>query len=201
MKQITTEAIVLRSLAFKDRQKILTIFSKEFGIISIILKGLSSKRSFKNSFSEPFCKAEFTLHKKGGDLFTFEEGSILDMHLSLRENLSHLKTSSSMVQALLISQLPERPSEALYTLFSLFLSQIKSFPCQNTLLACFYLKILLHEGISPVFSEDENILLEDEKLFFTEITKTKSFAQLREKKISLEHFQKLERVFLIQMKG
>lgn len=203
MQHKTTSAIILRSIPFKDHQKIVTAFSKELGLISIIVKGLSSKKFFKLAFCESFCEAELVISKNRGDLFTLNDGSILDLHLPLRQELRYLYTASSMTKAILDSQLPEKPSSLLYTLLSMCLHQIPTFPCLNTLLACFYLKTLKNEGVFPFFSEETLLktLSDNEKKHFIDISNMQNFSILRTKETSLEELKKLEDIFLIQVKG
>ncbi|MES2198563.1 MAG: DNA repair protein RecO [Chlamydiota bacterium] len=202
MQYIVTPAIILRSIPFKDHQKIVTAFSKELGMISMIIKGLSSKKLFKLPFCESFCEVELVLSKKNGDLYTFHEGSIIDLHLPLRDNLRHLYTASSMTRAILDSQLPEKPAPLLYSLFSICLHQIPTFLCQNTLLACFYLKILKHEGVFSLLSEDPETkaLSEEERNNLTEISDTQNFSILKDRRTSSEELRKLEQIFLMRIK-
>ncbi|MBS0626630.1 MAG: DNA repair protein RecO [Verrucomicrobia bacterium] len=202
MQHKTTSAIILRSIPFKDHQKIVTAFSKDLGLISIIVKGLSSKKFFKLPFCESFCEAELVLSKKRGDLFTLNDGSILNLHLPLRQELRYLYTASSLTKAVLDSQLPEKPSALLYTLLSMCLHQIPTFPCLNTLLACFYLKTLKNEGIFPFFSEEPFLetLSEKEKKHFIDISNVQNFSVLRTKETSREELNKLEQIFLTQVK-
>ncbi len=202
MDYITTPAIILRSIPFKDHQKIVTAFSKDLGMISMIIKGLSSKKLFKRPFCESFCEVELVLTKRQGDLFTFHEGSITNLHLPLRDHLHCLYTASSMVKAILESQLPEKPAPLLYALFSTCLHQIPTFLCQNTLLACFYVKILKHEGIFSLSSEEriENSLSEEEKKDLTRISDVLNFSSLKKINTSLEVLNKLEQFFLMKIR-
>lgn len=198
MEYTTTSAIILRAIPFKDHQKILTAFSKELGIISIIIKGLSSKKNSKLHLCAPFCEVELVLSKNKGDIFTFHEGSVINLHLPLRDQLSCLHTASSMVNAILESQMPEKPAPLLYSLLSLSLEQIPKFLCQNTLLACFYLKVLKHEGLfCPEMTA--NAISNKDKENLTTISSVKNFYVLREIRTSLEIIKKIELFFLRQV--
>lgn len=199
MQFTSMKAIVLRSLLFKDNQKILTLFSDVSGVTSMILKGLTSKKSCTIAFSQPFCEAEFLFSKGHSELLRFHEGSILDLHLSLRNSLSFLKTASSMINAIIRSQLPGKPSPELYALLSSFLKQVPLFVSQETLLGCFYLKILKHEGsYHPLAPEEENepAFSEIEKQTLIEMMTLHSFLKLgNQEKISLEFLGKIESLF------
>lgn len=197
MIQESSKAIVLRSLFFKDNQKIVTLFSERFGIISLLMKGVSHPP--KNSLSEPFCEAEYFFSKGTSDLRKYQDASILDLHLHLRSRLPYLKTASSMVKALLSTQLPEKASPALYLVFASFLKQIPLFPCQEPLLSCFYLKFLKHEGLYheseplPGANKEENALL-------SKLVCLQSFEALRREKIPLSLASRVESFFLQRAK-
>jgi len=198
MNYSTTSAIVLRSVAIKDHQRILTLFSMQFGMISAIIKGLSSKKSFKLPLCEPFCEVDLVISRKHKDLFTLHEGFVKDLHLPLREELRSLATASSMARALLHSQLPEKPAPLLYSLFASCLKQIPSFSCHNTLLSCFYLKLLKHEGIfSPHLLEIDDI----EKKHFSNIIQLQNFSSLKKLTTTEKEFHNLERLFLERIQG
>lgn len=63
---IKTEAIVLRSIDYKDNDKMLTLFSPELGKISAGIKGVKKPTSKLNFAAQPFCFAEYILAEKGG---------------------------------------------------------------------------------------------------------------------------------------
>ena len=114
------EAIVLKSIPFQEKNRILTIFSKEEGLLSLIVKKISSPHLL--ALTTPFCVGEF-LYKKGrGDLFSFRDGTIYDSLSFLRNNFESLQAASSMARAILKFPFPPKlhlsPLSAFY-----FLSQ------------------------------------------------------------------------------
>ena len=144
MQLHSSKAIVLRSAYLKEQQKILTLFSEQFGVISLVIQKRAKQA---HCLSEPFCEGEFFFWPGSSDLKKYHDGSILDLHLGLRNQLGYLKTASAMAKAISTSQMPEKASLPIYALFSSFLKQIPRFPLQETLLTCFYLKILRYEGL------------------------------------------------------
>jgi DNA repair protein RecO len=176
----SSKAIVLRSLFLKEQQKILTLFSEQFGIISLIIQKRGKQAS---CLSEPFCEGEFFFRTGSADLRKYHDGSILDIHLELRSQLSYLKTASAMAKAITTSQIPEKASSPLYALFSAFLKNIPRFTLQETLLTCFYLKILRHEGLYHKDCELSEISKEDQEIL-NKIAYLQNFEALKEEKIS-----------------
>jgi DNA repair protein RecO len=192
MQHETSKSIVLRSVFLKDKQKILSLFTERFGLISLIIKGCSSP--IKGSLSEPFCEAEFSFTKSTSDIRRYQDASIIDLHLGLRNKLSYLKTASSMGKAILTSQLPDKASPHLYALLSTFLKQIPLFLFQETLLTCFYLKFLRHEGFYhkesrlPKLSNQDHLILQN-------IAYLQSFDKLKREEVSSSLFNYVESFF------
>jgi DNA repair protein RecO (recombination protein O) len=147
MKEERSEGIVLRSVPFKEKERILTLFTPHFGLISLIVKSLNTKSSHLLSLTTPFSQGEFIYKKGRSDLYQFQDGDLHFDHLALRNSLAHLQTAGAIAQAILSSQLPGKPSSALYTLFAAYLRQIPFFTCPHTLASSFYLKMLKHDGI------------------------------------------------------
>jgi DNA repair protein RecO (recombination protein O) len=198
MSHESSKALVLRSLFFKDNQKILTLFSESFGLISLVMKGCSAP--FKGSLSQPFCEAEFFFTKGSSDLRKYQDGSIIDLHLPLRNKLSYLKTASSMIKAVLTSQLPEKHSPHLYALISSFLKQVPLFSFQETLLACFYLKFLRHEGLYHKDCTLPSISLEEQQIL-AKLAYLQSFDELKKEEIPPFLFTYVETFFFDQIKN
>lgn len=146
-KEEKTEGIVLRAFDYKDRQRIVTLFSQDAGIISVIMKGLSKKNYRLLSLSTPFSQIEILYAKGKSDLFRFVDGTMLGENLRLREQYAYLQTAGSLAQAILRSQMPGKSSPALYLLFRSYLNQIPTFTNLSLLVPSFQLKLLRHEGL------------------------------------------------------
>jgi DNA repair protein RecO (recombination protein O) len=184
-ESLTTQAITLRSIPLQDPKRIVTLFSADLGLISVVV---STSKGKNRPLCEPFCQAEVVLFPKKKELFLLQDSSLINLHLPLREKLSYLNTASSMVKAILSSQLPEKPAPALYQLLAKSLEAIPAFPSLNTLLACFYLKLLLHEGLYNPNLSDYNPL-------FSQIAQEKKIASLKEMSCSQEELIELEHLF------
>ncbi len=139
-----SEGIVLQATPFKEKDKILTLFTKEGGIIKLFVKG---KLSFQNALTERFTIGDYLFKAGKGDLFQFCDGSLLEQNLGLRSSWDRLQLGEKLSSALLKSQWPEKSSPALYFLFVTFLKKIGITEDLRKLETIFYLKLLKHEGI------------------------------------------------------
>ena len=63
MSQYKTTAIVLRTYDFKDYDRIVVLYSKEYGLIRAIAKGVKKQKSEFNGKLEPTISSKFILYK------------------------------------------------------------------------------------------------------------------------------------------
>lgn len=147
MLALATEGIPLRSLEYKESQRIVTLFTEEAGLLTLIIKGLSKKKPHLMHLTTPFCIATYHyLHGKT-DLHRFHDATLKDDLAPLRTSLARLRSAGVMAHTLLRTQLPEKTTPALYHLFRAYLLALRTFPEPSILTASFLLKFLLHEGL------------------------------------------------------
>lgn len=176
MTEEKKEAICLTTIPYLEKAQILKVFTKESGLISLIVK----KKSLL-SFS-PFCLAEWVVKKGKGDLYLAIDATSLDSYLELRKSYATLQAAGKIAQSLLRSQMPQKPSPLLYKLLFSYFQKLKTSSNGKALAASFMLKLLIHEGLfSPVDSVEK--WEEEEKELIFQL----SFAQ---------RFQDLERIIL-----
>ncbi len=63
---VKTEAIVLRSIDYKDNDKLLTLFSPTLGKIMAGIRGVKKPKAKLAFAAQPFCFAEYVLAERGG---------------------------------------------------------------------------------------------------------------------------------------
>jgi len=141
------EGIVLRSVDYKDRQRILTIFTEEIGLIQLIVKNLSKKKPALFLLTTPFCLSEFVYFKGRSEIFRFESGSVLREYFSEQKEWTRMEALGHLGKAVLYSQLPGKPAPLLYDLFKRYLEKLSSTKDPLSLCTSFYLKTLKHEGL------------------------------------------------------
>lgn len=154
-----TEAVVLHSLNFMDHDRILTVFSLDFGLVKFIVK--NAKR-FPSSVFSPFSLCELVLIPSSGDLWRCRELSLLNGRLALRDQLSFLQAGSEMIQALFKTQMPHNPAPELYQLFNLYLDRLPDAKNPFVLSNSFKLKMLRHEGF--FHNSDDSFSIEEKPL-------------------------------------
>jgi DNA repair protein RecO (recombination protein O) len=146
MQEEKTEGIVLRSRDFKERHRIITLFTAH-GLVNLIVKNISRKNTRLLSLTTPFSHGEYLYLRAHSELLRFQDGTLLDDHSHLRQSYSLLQTAGALANAILTSQLPDKPSPALFSLYKSYHKQVAHFPDPAPLLASFYLKLLKHDGL------------------------------------------------------
>jgi len=146
MQEERTHGVVLRCLDYRERERIITLFTP-FGLISLIVKGIQPRSSHLLILTTLFCEGEFLFKKGRSDLYSFIDGSVVDAHLLLRTQLPFVQTAGALAKTILSSQFNGKASLALYQLFCCYLKQIPSFATPASLIASFQLKLLSHEGL------------------------------------------------------
>lgn len=150
MNDEKTEGIVLKTVPFKENDRILSLFTPDQGVMSLYVRGLSKKKPALVNLTTPFCRAEYLYRKGRSDLYRFIDGTILDLHLPLRRSYHHLEYAGKMLQAILKSQLPGKSAKNLYHLLASYLKKLSEASFPETLWASFALKLLKYEGLLVV---------------------------------------------------
>jgi DNA repair protein RecO len=160
MKENKCMGIVLKSYAFKETERIIHLFTEEQGIIHLIVKRLSPKQTAKINLTTPLCFGEYVYRKGKSDLYTLIDGTILNLHLPLRQSLQTLMIGAKMLETIHSSQFPENPTPRLYHLLLAYLKKLSLAP--ETMWTSFQLKFLKHEGhisyIKPYIHSSEGSL-------------------------------------------
>ncbi len=108
-------------------------------------------------------KAEFFFEIGKSELWKCQEALVLNHYLPLRENFERLQAACDLLQAIIISQLPGKPAEKLYTLLDYYLEKLPFCNDPRTVVSSFYLKTLQYEGIFPdIFHFSQNFLLTED---------------------------------------
>lgn len=194
-KEQRSEGIVLNSFLYKDHDRIITVFMKEEGLISLMIK----KAKQQSMISSPFCQCEFLYIKGKSDLYKFHDGTVIEDHMSLRSSLRSLSGAGEMVQAVLHSQMPGKPAPKLYALLAACMKQLPTFEPIFRLTTSFRLRLLTHEGI--ISWEDASLfpisLNRTEWELLKESTHTHSFQKIKEIEVTEELSLKIQNQFKI----
>lgn len=141
-----TEAIVLGQHDFGEADKIVTLYTKEFGKLKAMAKGVRRIKSRFGSSTELFSYNQLMLYMQPKrDLYIIAGSNIIRTHKELRENFDSFVTGSYVAE--LVDKLTE-PEERNCRLFSLILETFHQIPKQgrDIIIAVFVTKFLANAG-------------------------------------------------------
>ena len=146
-EQYKTEGITLKNTDFQDHDRIVTVFTELHGLIKLFARGGNNPKNSYNALTTPLICGEFIYTETRGELFRLHEGKVLFSNIHLRRTSSNLRTACQLIQMILQTQFPCRPSPMLYKLLSSCLNNIPEVVNSDTLTLSFLLKLQRHEGL------------------------------------------------------
>ncbi len=151
MSASKTLAFVLKTQDYRDTSMLATFFTRDFGKVRGIVKGIRDTRARFGSTLEPFSLDEilFYRRRRGGDLHLVTQVDCLDRFDAVRQDLERLSYASYFAELLNELTAIEDPAPAIFDLMReslLFLSSGAS-PKRSTRI--FEVKLLELLGLMP----------------------------------------------------
>jgi DNA repair protein RecO (recombination protein O) len=98
---VTTEAVVLRSMKYRETSKILTLYTREFGKLSVLAKGARGGKRRFGSALEPMSYVCAVLYKKESrDLQLLSHCDLVTPLRSLTDDLGKMAAAMGMLELL-----------------------------------------------------------------------------------------------------
>ncbi len=149
----TTEAIVLRSMKYRSSSKIVTLYTRNHGKVSVIAKAARERSKFFGSALEPMSYISAVFYwKEGRDLQILSEASHLRVFHGLTVRLETMAAGLAIVE---LAQLVTHYQEANPELFNLILGSLTVLDAREEdpgLVFCaFELRLAGLLGFAPVF--------------------------------------------------
>lgn len=141
--------VVVKSAPLGDNDKMLTVLTRERGVISVSARGVKSLKNKNAQAVSPLCYSEFVLKAKG-DIYSLVSADILESFYSLRENVEALSYGVYFAQlaAFTVGRENEAGDEVKLLLNALYLLGKNPERC-SVLCTAFELKICEYAGIAP----------------------------------------------------
>ena len=151
----STEALVIGSFNLIEADRIITLYTREFGKIKVVAKGIKSLKSKFGSSLETLTYLNIIyVEKEGRDLQYIRQADTIESHDFLRQNLNKLTAALYVVE--LVQHLIEIGEEGDFAgIFSLILKVLESLGNCNdidSILRIFEIRILNILGFGPVLT-------------------------------------------------
>ena len=99
MKFIKTKGLVIKKIDFGEGDRIITIFSENFGKIDLLVKGIRKSKKRDQSSVDLLTLSNFTFYKKG-DNFILNTIDSIDFFYDLKKNIEKLEIASYILSIL-----------------------------------------------------------------------------------------------------
>lgn len=128
---ITTEAIVLNHIAYSDNKRIITLFSRQEGLMSAMLRS-GNPKSTKVSLLEPFSTVEIIAKRSNGSLVYINDISPLKIYKTIPFDAEKRLTTLFMAEVVYRTIREQYRDTSLYDFLDRTISLL-DFICGNTL--------------------------------------------------------------------
>lgn len=148
MEVIKVEGIVVKAIDYKESSKILTLYTRDYGKISVISKGCKSKTSKLRAFSNLFSYGTFYLYYKKDGLSTLTSVDLINSFSNLIMDIYRISYATYILE-LVLAVTKDRDYPDVYDL--LINSLIKMNDGFDPLIITYIieLKCLKYLGVSP----------------------------------------------------
>ena len=146
---VKLKGIVVKTSPLGDNDKMLTLLTREKGVISVSAKGVKSLKNKNAQAAMPLCYSDYVLVKKG-DIYSLSSADVIESFYSLRESVEALSYGVYFAQlaAFLVGRDNAGEDEIKLLLNTLYLLGKNPERCK-VLCAAFELKLCEYAGIAP----------------------------------------------------
>ena len=152
MADLTLRGMVIRTVDYRDNDRILTLFTAEMGRVDVKARNCRKATSPLLACTQPFTYGEYQLffHK---NKYTIDQGEVLESFYPLREDVARFAAASLCVSLCQEGVQAEESSEAIFFLLYhtlSFLTYGDNDP--GDLAACFLIRFLSLAGFRPAIT-------------------------------------------------
>jgi DNA repair protein RecO (recombination protein O) len=149
---IKTEALILRTIPFRDTSKVVTAYTADHGLVSLLAKGVRGPKPRFGGALELFSHSDLVYyHKDSRELQLLGEASLLDPYLGLSRSADRYIHAVAVLEFLLKVLGGQEPPGRLYTLSQRTLEVLETCPpaALEAVFRAFELKAISFLGHRP----------------------------------------------------
>jgi len=145
---LKVQGIILKSINFKDSDKILTIFTRERGKIQAIANGVRKPRSKNMASTQVFSLSDLVVYK-GRNLYNLNQSEIINSYYPLRDDLNKLSYASYIIELTSAGLIEEEVNTKIFGLLLKTLDIILKEEKYELITRAFELKFISYLGYRP----------------------------------------------------
>lgn len=143
-----TKAVIIKTQDYRENDKLVWFYTEKLGKITAIVRGAKKSKSKFLSLTLPLCYGEYMVYK-GKNLYTLQEGKIINSFQGLLNNLDKLTYSSYLCELIDIAceenEVNEKLFKDLVTILYLLNTDVLDY---EILIRAFEIKLLKATGYS-----------------------------------------------------
>jgi len=145
-----TEGIVLRRIDFRETSRIATFFTKDYGKVKGVLKGIRKDSKKFGSNIDKFSVNDIVYYQyRNSDLHLISHCDLKNYFFPIRQDLKRSIAANYLLELVDIIMPPEEPNRKIYTLMMNFLESLQTEKDINKLIFILQVKILILSGFQP----------------------------------------------------
>ncbi len=162
MDLLHTNGIITHAIAFKEYDRIISLFTPNNGLIKVVVKGAFREKHSQGATTQPLGFIEAECVRRGGELYSCSNLEMIDSHTALRNDIKTLQAACEMLQIINATQLAEKNAPKLYQLLRIYLKQLPLAENAQAVALSFKLKTLRHEGLFHPHMEQPHGICKDD---------------------------------------
>ena len=147
-KRYSSEGIVLARRSYSEADRILVVYSKNYGKISFMAKGVRKPKSRKRGSLEVFSHIKFSA-ARGRNLDIIEEAEIIDSFQTIRKSLKRVAVAYYLMEVVGRVTREDKKNENFFTLILKYLQNLKTTKSLRKLREEFIFQTLVLLGFWP----------------------------------------------------
>ncbi|MCR3921604.1 MAG: DNA repair protein RecO [Firmicutes bacterium] len=148
MAELRCHAVVLRVRSLGEADKMVTLLTREVGIVTAVARGSRKTKSKFSALVEPLTLGRFLLHQ-GRTLYTFIQGERIKSYAKLNSDLERLAYAQYFCELCERTLLEVRPADAMFMLLLTALEALEQDKDPARVARCFEISLLDELGIRP----------------------------------------------------
>tara|TARA_Y100001936_G_scaffold227853_1_gene248533 strand:- start:495 stop:1241 length:747 start_codon:yes stop_codon:yes gene_type:complete len=155
----STDAIVLNNKKFSDSSLICNLYSKDYGKLSIIAKGVRKLKNLNGAILQPFNHIQLVYYYKSKrNIQTYKEASIIQRYNDITNSYDKIILSSVMLDIINYSSIEDNPCDIIFRLINKSLEKINSSNSNHIVyyFIFFNIQLLIYLGYKPLIEKCYN---------------------------------------------
>lgn len=147
---VKTEAIVLKSFDFRETSRIVTFYTRQYGKVKGVLKGIRKDPRKFGSSVDKFSLNDIVFYQyRNSDIHLVSQCDMKDYFFQVRQDYKKMTAASYMLELVDAIMPVEEKNEDIYELVLQYLASLQTAADISKLVHIFQIKTLLYSGFRP----------------------------------------------------